>query len=155
VRTNRYGRNPEERLPRPQNVPPVRRQDASLTVVPPEWRLEPSDPTWKGYRYISPTGDATAIFYSTPVDQEPTDEHWKAFAFRTDEGLTDLTRRRDWGEVAGLTGDRGFYRKAAIDCHERVWRHVELEFPAGAKSSLSPFIERAAHTLDLSSTNTC
>jgi hypothetical protein len=157
VRREPLGRTfpPVEPRLKQQVEPRLTRQAASPNLVPPDWLLEPSDPNWKGYRYVSPAGDATAVLYTTAMDNERPDEHWKSFAFRPEEEITDLTRRREWGEVGGLKGERAFYRKAAIDCHERVWRHVELEFPAGAKSSLDPFIERVAHTLDFGPTNRC
>jgi len=170
IRAGRYGQR-RARYDRPaEAVEPIRTEGYSprrsrderpaqtqgnRTIVPPDWRLEPSDPNWKGYRYQSPGGDAAVVFYTSPIAEEPVDEHWKGFAFRSDEDLRYLERGLDWVVASGLAGPRGFYRKAALDCHERVWRHAELEFPAGAKSSFDPLIARMAHTLDFGSTNTC
>jgi len=136
-----------ERRPQTQN-------QGTAAVIPPGWQLEPPDPRWKGYRYRSPDGEATVVFYSTPIDQDVIADHWKAFAFRSDEDLMFLERGRGWVVASGLMmGSRTSYRKAALDCHERVWRHIELEFPAEARASFDPLIARVAHTLDFALAN--
>jgi hypothetical protein len=153
------GRNSQERNNQETGVQTRQRQPArpqnqgTATVVPSNWKLDPPDPGWKGYRYRSPDGAATAMFYSTPIDQDPIALHWKGFAFRNDEEIMFLERGRGWVVASGITGDRTSYRKAALDCHERVWRHIELEFPTEAKSSFDSLIGRVAHTLDFALAN--
>src|SRR5205823_8136353 len=149
-------RNTQESATQPRRRTTERRppsNQGTAAVIPPGWQLDPPDPKWKGYRYRSPEGDASVVFYSTPIDQDVIALHWKAFAFRADEDIMFLERGRGWVVASGITGTRTSYRKAALDCHERVWRHIELEFPAEAKSTFDQLISRVAHTLDFALAN--
>ena len=127
--------------------------EGTAAVIPPGWQLDPPNPGWKGYRYHSPDGQATVMFYSTPIDQDPIAEHWRNFAFRAGEDIMYLERGRGWVVASGITAARTSYRKAALDCHERVWRHIELDFPTEARSTFDPLIARVAHTLDFALAN--
>ena len=110
--------------------------------MPAGWKLDTPDPNWKGYRYRSPEGDAFLAFSSTSIQQEPVEQHWKAFAFRPDEDPTYLERGNDWVIASSTARDRISYRKAVLDCHEQMWRTVELEFPAAAKASYDAIMAR-------------
>src|SRR5712691_155992 len=118
------------------------------TLIPREWRLDPPDPNRQGSRFVSPTGESWLSFYSTPADQEPIEQHWKVVAFVEGEDLTYLQREPNWVAVAGLKGERGFYRKAMLACSGRQWRHIAFEYPAEAKRDFEPLVTRMARALD-------
>ena len=129
--------------------------DRATDLVPPEWRLQPPDPNWKGKRYVSPDDAAWFAAYATPVEQEPIGAHMRAIAFVDGEEITHLRGERDWIAVSGLKAERIFYRKAALACGGKSWRHVAFEYPAHAKRSMDEFVIRAARALDSSVNDGC
>jgi len=122
-----------------------------LALLPSNWRPESPEPTeLGGRRFVSPEGDAWLVLYASNADQQSLDQHLKAVAFHEGEELTFLRRERDRLTVSGFkAGDTGriFYRKVILACGERTWRHIDIEYPAGMKSSLDrliTFISRVA-----------
>jgi hypothetical protein len=122
-----------------------------LALLPPNWRPQPPEPNGRGgRRYASPDGDAWLALYASDADQASLDQHLKAVAFNEGEELTFLRRERDRLTVSGFKANdtgRIFYRKAILACGERTWRHIDIEYPAGMKSSLDrliTFISRVA-----------
>jgi hypothetical protein len=109
-------------------------------LVPAGWTAEIVDPFWKGERYRSPGGEASATLYSRSADGERLTDHWKAFVFRPGEDVRHFDRAQDWVVASGLNGDRMFHRKAIYvsDCPARTWKHIELEFPSEESSRFEP-----------------
>ena len=124
-------------------------------LIPREWRREPPDPNRQGNRFVSPSGDSWLVFYSTPADQEPIEQHWKTVAFVEGEDLTYLQREPNWVAVAGFKGERSFYRKAMLACSGRQWRHIAFEYPAQAKRDFEPLVTRMGRALDRAIDDDC
>jgi hypothetical protein len=120
----------------------------AMQMIPPDWQLQPSDPNWKGKRYVAPDGVTSVAFYSAPTEQEPVAAHKKAFAYVDGEELTYLLSEPNWIVVSGLKGDRGFYRKAALACGGATWHHVAFEYPAEAKATIEGLASQIARSLD-------
>ena len=157
ARDGRYRALPQERsvpIPAPEGLS-GRPDRGAMQMVPPDWQLQPPDPNWKGKRYLSPDGAAWFAAYATPVEQEPIAAHMRAIAFVDGEEISYLQGERDWIAVSGLKADRIFYRKAALACGGKSWRHVAFEYPAEAKRSMDPFVTRAARALDNSVNEGC
>lgn len=125
-----------------------RTQNDAAGLIPPGWQLQPPDPGWKGRRYQSPDGTASVAFYSASADQEPIAAHMKAVAFVDGEQVTYLRSEHDWIAVSGFKGDRIFYRKAALACGGKTWRHVAFEYPAEKKQSMDGLVTHVARALD-------
>jgi hypothetical protein len=132
----------------PRSAPGMRTQQAPALLIPAGWQLQPTEPDWKGKRYVSPDGTATLALYAARTDQEPIPAHKKTFAFVEGEELTFLQSERDWIVVSGLKGDRMFYRKAALACGGKSWHHVAFEYPAEAKRSMEGVVTEAVRALD-------
>jgi hypothetical protein len=135
-------------------MPPARfdgrAEEDVARLLPPEWRLMPEDPNWKGRRYVSPDGAAWVAFYATQVGEQTVAAHMQAVAFVEGEQITFLRGERDWIVVSGLKDDRIFYRKAALACAGRSWQHVAFEYPAEAKRELDRLVMRLSRNFDRS-----
>src|SRR4051812_36265658 len=124
-------------------------------LVPAGWQLQPSDPNWKGQRYVAPDGSAWFAAYATPVGTESLAAHMQAIAFGEGEEITTLRGERDWVAVSGLKADRIFYRKAALACGGKQWHHVAFEYPIGAQRGMDPYVIRAARAVDHGHSDGC
>lgn len=129
--------------------------DDVASLLPPEWRLMPADPNWKGRRYVSPNGSAWVAFYATQVGEQTIAAHMQAVAFVEGEQVTFLRGERDWIVVSGLKDGRVFYRKAALACAGRSWQHVAFEYPAEAKRELDRLVARLSRHFDRSVNDSC
>src|SRR6476646_3577212 len=103
-------------------------------LIPSGWQLQPADANWKGRRYFSPDGSAWLALYLSSADKDPVQKHMQTVAFADGEEVTYLRGERNWIVVSGLKDDHIFYRKAVLACGGTVWRHLALQYPAGAKS---------------------
>ena len=148
---------------RTQPAPSAPRRDGPLRyaygnpaeLVPPDWQLQPSDPNWKGRRFMSPDATAWLAIYAVPVADRPVAEHMQALAFVEGEEITYLRGERTWIAVSGTKGDRIFYRKAVLACAGKRWHHVAFEYPAAAKRSMDEFVNRAAEAVHDSQNDGC
>jgi hypothetical protein len=131
------------------------RSDAAAALVPPDWRLQPPDPNWKGKRYLSPDGDAWFALYISPADQEPVAAHMRAVAFADGEEITYLRGERDRIVASGQKAGRIFFRKAMLACGGKSWRHIAFEYPLDAKRRMDRVVTRAARVLDDSTDEDC
>lgn len=122
--------------------------DDIARILPPDWRLMPADPNWKGRRYVSPDGSAWVALYASPVAGQSIAAHMQAVAFVEGEQVTFLRGERDWIVTSGLKSDRIFYRKAILACAGRSWNHVAFEYPAVAKRELDRLVTRLSRNLD-------
>jgi len=130
-------------------------RDEMAALIPRDWQLEPPDPNWQGYRFVSPRGDARLEIYGRPVANEARGEHVKSVIFGEREELTYLRGERNWIAASGFKGDRIFYRKAVLACGERQWRHIAFEYPAVAKSAFDRFVTAMSRALDRSVQKNC
>ena len=53
----------------------------------------------------------------------------RAVAFGDGETPTFIRGESDRIEVAGIKGDRRYYRKAIVACAGRVWHQIAFEYP--------------------------
>ena len=127
----------------------------ATAVVPPGWRLEPHDGTWRGNRYISPDSSSWFAAYVLPITAESVAAHMDVLTVQKGEAVTYLRRETDWLAVSGFKGDRIFYRKAVIACGGTVWHHIEFEYPASRKRQMDPFILRASQSIDHAENDSC
>lgn len=116
------------------------------SILPPDWKLQPPDPNWRGKRLTSPDGSGWLAVYEAPADKSVAD-HMKAVAFAEGERVTYLRRGSSWIVASGFKGDRIFYRKAMLACGDTRWHHVAFEYPAAQKRAYDRFVTRASHAL--------
>jgi hypothetical protein len=124
-------------------------------LVPPDWQLQPTDPTLIGQRFVSPDGEGSLALYATPAQKEPIAKHMNAIAFVEGEQITHLQGEKNWIEVSGLKADRSFYRKAVLACDGRVWHEVTFEYPTQSQDRISEFVRRAAEAVRNSEDQGC
>ena len=116
------------------------------SILPPDWKLQPPDPSWRGKRLTSPDGSGWLAVYEAPADKRVAD-HMNAVAFAEGERITYLRRGSSWIVASGFKGDRIFYRKAMLACGNTRWHHVAFEYPAAEKRAYDRFVTRASHAL--------
>lgn len=124
------------------------------SIVPPDWRLHPPDPNWRGKRFASPDGDAWLTVYNAPADVS-TGEHMKWVATAPGERITYQRKGKGWIVVSGYKGDRIFYRKAMLACGNNRWHHIAFEYPAQEKRAFDRFVTRTSHALKLHGKDGC
>lgn len=147
-RAEKYGAMPRSRLRGGGD-------DDVARLLPPDWRLMPADPNWKGRRYLSPDGSAWVALYTTQAGEQTVAAHMQAIAFVDGEQITFLRGERDWIVVSGLKDDRIFYRKALLTCAGRSWNHVALEYSAIAKREMDRLVMRLSRNLDRAAETGC
>jgi len=131
-------------------------RDEMAALIPRDWQLEPPDPDWQGYRFVSPRGDARLEIYGRPVADQARGEQVKSVIFIGErEELTYLRGERNWIAASGFKGDSIFYRKAVLACGERQWRHIAFEYPAVSKSAFDRFVTAMSRALDRSVGKNC
>jgi hypothetical protein len=124
------------------------------SIVPPDWKLQPPDATWRGKRFVSPDGDAWLVVYNAPADVSP-GEHMKWVASAPGEKITYERRSRGWIVVSGYKGDRIFYRKAMLACGNKSWHHIAFEYPAQDKRAFDRLVTLTSHALKLHEGDGC
>jgi len=125
-----------------------------VQLVPRDWQLMPPDPNWQGRRYMSPQGDAWLAFYATNAAND-SQARFKAVAFGDGENVTYLHGERDRLTVSGFKDDKIFYRKVTLACGGTIWRHVAMEYPAGAKEKFDRLVERLSRGFEQIADDTC
>jgi serine/threonine-protein kinase len=132
-----------------------RYRDGAAELVPADWELRPTDPTWRGKRYVSPDGLAWAAIYASPVEEDEVSAHMKAIAFADGETITYLRGEHNQIAVSGVKGDRIFYREAVLACAGKHWHHIAFEYPREAESIMEEFVSRASDAVQDSESDGC
>lgn len=122
--------------------------DDVASWLPPGWQLQPTDPNWKGRRYVSPNGFEKVSIFSSQVSEEPVSAQMKEIAFVQGEQISYLRGERHWIVVSGVRDGRVFYRKAALACGGRSWHQIEFEYPFEEKRKLDSLVSQFSRRLD-------
>ncbi len=138
-----------------QSIDENRPNPATRLAIPPGWTEQSSDSKPGGKRVVSPGGRAWFETYTTDVSAEPIPAHMRSFAFGTNETLTFIRGQSDRIEVAGVKGDRRFYRKAIIACAGRVWHQIAFEYPLDMRQYMQALLQSASSAVDASENVGC
>ena len=103
---------------------------------------------------MSPQGDAWLAFYATNAAND-SQARFKAVAFGDGENVTYLHGERDRLTVSGFKDDKIFYRKVTLACGGTIWRHVAMEYPAGAKEKFDRLVERLSRGFEQIADDSC
>jgi hypothetical protein len=128
---------------------------AARPAIPPGWTEQPSGSKTGGKRFASPEGRAWVETSTTDVAAEPVSAHMRSVAFGDGETLTFIRGESDRIEVAGVKGDRHFYRKAIIACAGRVWHQIAMEYPVDMSRHIQPLLKSIPGAVDASETLGC
>ena len=109
-------------------------------IVPNDWTLLPRAPDSLGRRFVSPSGDAWLWYFAVPVQAQGRPPTARGQA-------TYEARGGDWTVTSGYRGDRIFYRRAMLACHNTKWRQIEFEYPASEKRLFDSFVTRTSSAL--------
>jgi Protein of unknown function (DUF1236) len=129
-----------------------------LALVPINWRQQPTDPSLREHRYVSPEGDASIAFFGKSAEERSPDEYLRSLAFVEGEDVTYLRRERDWLVAFGFKDDkheRKFYRKIMLSCERRQWRHLVVEYPVTARGTLERLIDDLSQVMDFTRNSGC
>jgi hypothetical protein len=109
-------------------------------IVPNSWTLLPRAPDSLGRRFTSPSGDAWLWYFAVPARAQGRSPTARGQA-------TYEARGADWTVTSGYRGDRIFYRRAMLACHNTKWRQIEFEYPASEKRLFDNFVTRTSYAL--------
>ena len=137
-----------ERSPR-RNQQASSDEDEVTSWLPVGWKMQPSDPNWKGKRYVSPDGFATIAVFSSDRTEQNVGSQMRDIAFVEGEQVSYLRGERDWIVVSGSKDNHVFYRKAALACSGKSWHRIEFEYPFEDKVKLDTLVTRFSRRLDL------
>ena len=131
------------------------RAPGDSNFIPAGWQLQPADPKFNGRRYVAPDGSAWLALYSVQADKDTLATHLKTVAFADGEEVTYLRGARDWLAVAGVKGERVYYRKVVLSCGGTTWRHIAFDYPAQAKPVIERMVESASKVFDRLAEESC
>ena len=109
-------------------------------IVPNSWTLLPRAADSPGRRFISPSGDAWLWYFAVPVSAQ----RRPPYPTRASDVCAQSA---DWTVTSGYRGDRIFYRRAMLACHNTKWRQIEFEYPASEKRLFDGFVTRTSYAL--------
>ena len=109
-------------------------------IVPNSWTLLPRAPDSLGRRFTSPSGDAWLWYFAVPVSAQRRPPIPRGQATYGAQG-------GDWTVTSGYRGDRIFYRRAMLACHNTKRRQIEFEYPASEKRLFDSFVTRISYAL--------
>ncbi len=138
-----------------QSVEENRSAPVTGPALPPGWTEQPSQSKNGGKRFASPEGRAWVETFTSDVAAEPVSAHMRSVAFGDGEILTFIRGESDRIEVAGVKGDRRFYRKAIIACAGRVWHQIALEYPLDMSRHIEPLLKSIPGAVDASENVGC
>jgi hypothetical protein len=124
------------------------------SIVPPDWKLQPPDATWRGKRFVSPDGSSWLVVYNAPADISPA-EHMRWVESAPGERITYERRGGGWIVVSGYKRDRIFYRKAMLACGNKSWHHIAFEYPAENKRAFDRLVTLTSRALKLHEGDGC
>jgi hypothetical protein len=120
----------------------------STAEIPATWHAGTPPENGDGLEFTSPDGQASIIVSGMLNIDDTIDA---AFASREEpgDGETITYRHRDKRGlvVSGTKGDRIFYRKSILSCHDQVWNSVSIEYPAAQKKAFDPIVAEVARSL--------
>src|SRR4051812_2809106 len=111
-------------------------EDDVTRWLPRGWQLQPTDPNWKGRRYISADGFAKIAIFSSEVSEQSVTAQMRDIAFGEGEQISYLRGERDWVVASGSKDNHVFYRKASLACGGKSWHRIEFEYPFEDKKKL-------------------
>lgn len=123
-------------------------EDDVSSWLPLGWQLQPSDPNWKGKRFISPDGFATIAIFSSEAREQSVATQMRDIAFVEGEQISYLRGERDWIVVSGSKDNHIFYRKATLACGGKSWHRIEFEYPFEDKVKLDNLVRQFSRRLD-------
>lgn len=124
-------------------------EDDVTSWLPVGWKLQPSEPNWKGKRYVSPDGFAAISIFSSDRTEQSVALQMRDIAFTEGEQVSYLRGERDWIVVSGSKDNHIFYRKAALACGGKSWHRIEFEYPFEDKAKLDTLVILFSRRLDL------
>jgi serine/threonine-protein kinase len=116
--------------------------------VPADWRPGREPENGDGLAFTAPDGEAS-ITVSGGLHVFDTVGEAMDIVAEPNAGETVTYRRRDRRAVtvSGTRGDRIFYRRSILSCHDTVWNTVQIEYPAARKAAFDPLVARVARSL--------
>jgi hypothetical protein len=118
------------------------------SIVPNDWTLLPRAPDLPGRRFVSPSRDAWLWYFSLPANRiAAVNGNAERGLPGSTEQVTYEARGADWFVSSGYWGNRIFYRRAMLACHNTKWRHIEFEYPASEKRIFDKFVTRTSFAL--------
>ena len=98
--------------------------------------------------FTSPDGRASIAVYGSLHNWDTIDQAVTIFETPNDgETITYKHREPRSIVISGTRGDRIYYAKSILSCHDNVWNSVRIEYPAALKEAFDSLVRHVAGSL--------
>jgi hypothetical protein len=126
----------------------VNERFGATAEVPATWHAGTPPENGDGLEFTSPDGQASIIVSGILNIDDTLDEAFGSEETPLDgETITYRHRGKHSLVVSGTKGDRIFYRKSILSCHDQVWNSVSIEYPAAQKQAFDAIVTHVAGSL--------
>jgi hypothetical protein len=124
--------------------------------VPANWVMDPPPTNNDGRSFRSPNGRAQ-IIVSGIFAIEETKAEKIASMVKPEIGGTITYEKRgpDWIVVSGTKGDRIFYKKSILTCHDTIWNDLWIEYLEDEKHKYDALVKHVSATLHTGESYEC
>jgi hypothetical protein len=114
--------------------------------VPANWVMDPPPENDDGRSFRSPNGRAQIIVSGSFALGETIADKM-ASEPENGETITYKKRGPDWVVSSGTKGDRIFYQKSILTCHDTIWNDLWIEYPEAEKHNYDALVTHVSVTL--------
>ena len=122
--------------------------------VPANWVMDPPPENDDGRSFRSPNGRAQIIVSGIfALGETITDR----MASEPEIGRTITYKKRgpDWIVISGTKGDRIFYEKSILTCHDTIWNDLWIEYPEAENHNYDALVTYVSATLHAGEGDEC
>jgi serine/threonine-protein kinase len=115
--------------------------------APAEWTMGVAPENNDGRVFVSPDKRAEIIISGIFAVSSRGEEIASRLAPNEGETVTYKKRGSASVVVSGIKGDKIFYRKSMLSCHDTIWNDLSIEYPASEKAKYDALVAHVASSL--------
>ena len=123
--------------------------------VPAKWIVDPPPMNDDGRIFRSPNGRAQITVSGGFVIETKEEEIASRAEPGIGETITYQKRGPGWIIVSGTKGDRIFYEKWILTCHDTIWNDLRIEYPEADKPKYDALVTHVSASLRMGHNYAC
>jgi hypothetical protein len=122
--------------------------------VPASWVMDPPPENDDGRSFWSPNGRAEIIVSGIFALGETIADKM-ASEPEIGQTITYIKRGPGWIVISGTKGERIFYEKSILTCHDKIWNDLWIEYPEAEKHNYDALVTHVSATLHAAKGDQC